>query len=185
VKLHPPSPPLSDGTVTLRELSPADAPAVATACRDPEIVRWTTEIPESYTEAHARDWIASTRTGWAKGAGQLAVTETETGAFAGAIGLFVREQWIAEIGYWVAAPFRGRGFATAALVLVADWAHSLGFVRVQLMIFPGNDASARVASKCGFVEEGVLRDYANQRGVVKDVSVWSRVGGKARPGGRV
>jgi RimJ/RimL family protein N-acetyltransferase len=75
----------------------------------------------------------------------------------------------------MAAPFRGRGFATRALGLVVDWGHSLGFVRLQLMMFPGNDASARVAAKSGFLEEGLLRAYAKQRGATKDVSIWSRV----------
>jgi hypothetical protein len=74
MKLHPPSHPLSDGTVTLREWRETDVPDVAVACRDPEIVRWTTQIPEDYTEDHARSWIASTPAGWAKGSAELAIT---------------------------------------------------------------------------------------------------------------
>jgi hypothetical protein len=42
VELRPPRPDLSDGTVVLRTLRPADMQDVAAACRDPEIVRWTT-----------------------------------------------------------------------------------------------------------------------------------------------
>jgi RimJ/RimL family protein N-acetyltransferase len=175
MKLRPPLPPLSDGTVTLRELTAADVPAVTAACRDPEIVRWTTEIPEDYTEEHARGWIESTRSGWEKGSAEFAITETATDAVAGAIGLVERKEWIAEIGYWVAVPFRGRGLATRALGLVAEWGHSLGFVRLQLTMLLGNDASARVAAKCGFVEEGVLHGYAKQRGAIRNVSMWSRV----------
>jgi RimJ/RimL family protein N-acetyltransferase len=175
MKLRPPVPPLSDGTVTLRELIAADVPVVTAACRDPEVVRWITEIPENYTEEHARGWIESARSGWEKGNAEFAIKETATDAFAGAIGLFERKEWIAEIGYWVAAGFRGGGLATRALGLVADWGHSLGFVRLQLTILPGNDASARVATKCGFVEEGLLHAYAKQRGAIGDVSMWSRV----------
>jgi RimJ/RimL family protein N-acetyltransferase len=175
MKLHPPIPPLSDGTVTLREWRATDVPDVAVACRDPEIVRWTTQVPEGYTEDHARGWIASTRAGWAKGSAELAITETGTDAVAGAVALIARESWVAEIGYWMAAPFRGRGLATRALGLVVDWGHGLGFVRLQLTTLPGNDASARVAAKAGFVEEGLLRAYANQRGAIKDILMWSRV----------
>ena len=175
MELQPPDPPLSDGVVTLREWALDDARDVTVACRDPEIVRWTSEIPEDYTEEHARSWIASTADGWAKGAAELAITEARTGALAGAIGLFVREPWIAEIGYWTAARFRGRGLATRALSLIADWAAGLGFVRLQLLVLPGNEASARVAAKAGFHEEGLLRSYAKQRGAITDVVVWSRV----------
>jgi RimJ/RimL family protein N-acetyltransferase len=42
-------------------------------------------------------------------------------------------------------------------------------------MFPGNDASARVATKCGFVEEGPLHAYAKQRGAIRDVCMWSHV----------
>lgn len=175
VTIDRPTPPLSDDVVRLRELTTADVPAVTAACRDPEIVRWTAEIPEDYREEQARAWIESTHEGWAKGNAEFAITEAESDAVAGAIGFFRREDWIAEIGYWIAAPFRGRGYATRALTLVSDWGFSLGFVRVQLMILPGNDASARVASKAGFIEEGLLHGYLNQRGSIRDAFMWSRV----------
>jgi RimJ/RimL family protein N-acetyltransferase len=175
MKVSPPAPPLSDGMVTLRPWTPGDVPEVTLACRDPEIVRWTTQIPEDYTEQHARSWIESTSAGWAKGNAEFAITETQTNVLAGAIGLFARESWVAEIGYWMAAPFRNRGLATRALALVSDWGHSLGFVRLQLMMLPGNEASARIAAKAGFNEEGLLRAYAKQRGAIRDVVMWSRV----------
>jgi RimJ/RimL family protein N-acetyltransferase len=43
----------------------------------------------------------------------------------------------------------------------------LEFVRLQLMMLPDNDGSARVAAKAGFVEEGLLRAYAKQRGAIR------------------
>ena len=136
-------------------------------------MRWTTEIPEDYTEEHARNWIASTPAGWKEGRAELAIMEK--GVFAGAIGLVARQEWVAEIGYWIAPAFRGRGIATRALELLSRWAEDVGFARLQLTIFPGNEASARVAAKAGYVEEGLLRAYANQRGEIKDALIWSRV----------
>ena len=158
----------------MRPWSPADVPAVAVACRDPEIVRWTTQIPEEYTEDDARAWIESTADGWPNGAAELAITDAESGEVVGAIGLVVREAGVARIGYWVAAPFRGRGLATRALRLMSDWADGLGFARLQLTVLEGNTASERVAAKAGFVEEGRHRAREDQRGVLRDVSVWAR-----------
>lgn len=175
MELQPPEPDLSDDAVVLRALRPEDVADVTAACRDPEIVRWTTEIPEGYTEEHARSWIASTREGWKKGTAELAIAERSTDVLAGAIGLVARQDWIAEIGYWIAPPFRNRGFATRALELISAWAEGLGFARLQLTILPGNEASALVAAKAGYVEEGTLRAYVNQRGEIKDASIWSRV----------
>jgi RimJ/RimL family protein N-acetyltransferase len=175
MELRPPKPDLSDAVVTLRELSAADVADVTTACQDPEIVRWTTEIPEDYTEEHARGWIASTRDGWREGRAELAIVDNATGGFAGAIGLVARQEWMAEIGYWIVPAFRNRGLASRALELLSAWAAEVGFARLQLTIFPGNEASARVAAKAGYVEEGLLRAYANQRGTIKDAFIWARV----------
>jgi RimJ/RimL family protein N-acetyltransferase len=86
-----------------------------------------------------------------------------------------RQEWIAEIGYWIAPHFRGRGIAGRALELISGWAEAVGFARLQLTIFPGNDASERVAERAGYAKEGLLRAYANQRGTLKDASIWSRV----------
>jgi RimJ/RimL family protein N-acetyltransferase len=173
VELRPPEPDLTDGVVTLRQLEPSYVTAITAACQDPEILRWTTEIPEGYTEEHARAWIASARDGWKEGRAELAITVE--GAFAGAIGLVSRHAWAAEIGYWVAPEFRRRSLATRALELISQWAEDVGFARLQLTMFPGNEASARVAEKAGFVEEGLLRAYANQRGTIRDARIWSRV----------
>jgi RimJ/RimL family protein N-acetyltransferase len=166
VELRPPDPDLTDGVVTLRQLDPADVAAITAACQDQEIVRWTTEIPEGYTEEHARGWVASARDGWKQGRAEFAIAVD--GRFAGAIGLVARQEWLAEIGYWVAADFRGRGVATRAVQLISRWAEDVGFARLQLTMFPGNKGSARVAEKAGFTQEGLLRAYASQRGTIKE-----------------
>jgi ribosomal-protein-alanine N-acetyltransferase len=82
---------------------------------------------------------------------------------------------VAEIGYWIAPTFRGRGLATRALELISTWAEDVSFARLQLTILPGNHSSARVAAKSGYAEEGVLRAWVNQRGTITDASIWSRV----------
>jgi RimJ/RimL family protein N-acetyltransferase len=174
VKVEPPDPPLADDRILLRGLRDADVRAVAAACRDGEIVRWTTQIPLDYTEENASQWIASTHDGWASGTADFAVVEHE-GRFVGAIGLVVREPWLGEIGYWTAAAQRGRGYTTRALKLVTTWGYALGLTRLQLTILVGNTASERVAAKAGYRREGTLRSYANQRGELRDVTLWARL----------
>ena len=68
-----------------------------------------------------------------------------------------REGRTAEVGYWVAAPARGRGIAAAATALLVDWAFDQGIERIQANVLAGNEASRRVLEAIGFVEEGVLR----------------------------
>jgi RimJ/RimL family protein N-acetyltransferase len=175
VKLHPPDPPLADERILLRVLRPDDVPAVAAACSDEEIARWTTQIPLGYTEENAVQWIASTSEEWADGSASLAVTERTSSAFVGAVGLVVKEPWLGEIGYWTAPAFRGRGYTTRALRLMTAWGYALGLVRLQLEILKGNAASERVAKKAGYRLEGTLRAYADQRGESRDVTLWARL----------
>lgn len=46
---------------TLRPLREADAPALADACNDPEIIKWCVGVPLSYTEETARGFIGYTQ----------------------------------------------------------------------------------------------------------------------------
>ena len=93
-----------------------------------------------------------------------------------------REAATAELGYIVARAARGRGVATAALDLLTDWALlELGLQRLELRISVGNTASKRVAERCGYVREGVLRSVYLKRGVREDIEVWSRLASDVRP----
>src|SRR5881397_2901615 len=84
--LTPPDPPLSDGVVTLRPWREEDAGAVAEACRDPDIVRWLDQVPQPYSRADARDYIAATAQNWRQGtAASFAVTDAATGEVLGSI----------------------------------------------------------------------------------------------------
>ena len=70
----------------------------------------------------------------------------------------------AEVGYWLSAQARGRGHATRAVRLICRWAFAaLGLERVELLAATGNPASQRVAERCGFEREAVLRSYLRGR----------------------
>ena len=57
----------------------------------------------------------------------------------------------AEMGYWLAEPFWGRGLTTRAVAATCDWAFD-GYkvVRIFALAFIHNTASMRVLEKCGF-----------------------------------
>src|SRR6478609_110225 len=58
--------------------------------------------------------------------------------------------------------------------LVARWAFSeLGLARLELTCGPDNEASQRVAARCGFVREGVLRSHIAFKGGRRDTVVFS------------
>jgi len=64
----------------------------------------------------------------------------------------------ADIGYCLAAAQEGRGLMTEALrAVLAFGFERLGLGRLYLRIDPDNAGSLRVAEKCGFLREGLLR----------------------------
>lgn len=65
------------------------------------------------------------------------------------------EQGRVEIGYGLAAPFRGRGLGTEAVRVLADWVAAQPGVRtVTASVEVGNEASRRLLERLGFVLVG-------------------------------
>jgi RimJ/RimL family protein N-acetyltransferase len=66
-----------------------------------------------------------------------------------------------EVGYFLRTDAWGKGIATRALTLVAQWLLGQpGVERVVLCTHPENLASQRVAERAGFVRDGVEAEYA-------------------------
>lgn len=64
-----------------------------------------------------------------------------------------------EIGYWLNPVFANNGFMSEAVNAVANEFFNMGFKRIVIKANPENIASCKVAEKCGFQREGVLRSY--------------------------
>jgi RimJ/RimL family protein N-acetyltransferase len=70
-----------------------------------------------------------------------------------------------EIGYWVRSSCAGQGFASEGAAALADMARrALGAVRLEIRSDARNAASRRVAEKCGFALEGILRRSRRDNG---------------------
>ena len=60
-----------------------------------------------------------------------------------------------EIGWWLARPFWGRGYATeAGAAAMRHVLETLGRPRVTAIVDPGNEASVRVVKRLGMHYEG-------------------------------
>ena len=60
-----------------------------------------------------------------------------------------------EVGYWIGRPYWGKGICTEALRKVIDYCFNVkGFTVLWGDYFPGNPASGKVMSKCGFRDTG-------------------------------
>lgn len=78
-------------------------------------------------------------------------------------------------GYWLLPSFWGKGLATRALGLVADYLFlSCGALRIQALVEPQNVPSMRVMEKCGFRNEGLLHSYyPTKTGKLLDVYMYA------------
>ena len=170
--------PLGDGDLLLRPFVVSDADAVAAACRDPEIPRWT-YMADGLTPAHARDWIKRAHDAQQRArALRLAIVDADDGTFLGQVGIgkLDWDQRVGEIFYWVVAGARGRGIAWRATCLLADWAFdALALARIEIIVNPHNEASLRAATAAGFTREGLLRSYQVFKGGRMDAVMFSRL----------
>ncbi len=170
----------------LRALVPADAASMREHADDADVARNLFDgFPRPYLQAHAEAWCRHEANSGTFGHVWGIVVD---GAVIGCIGLVPQAGWLrcnAEAGYWIGAAYRRRGIASDALRQVADWAFAAmpELTRITATIFVGNDASQGVASRCGFVREGLLRQSAIKDGEVIDRVLWAayRPTGAPRP----
>lgn len=179
-----PDPPLGSGALALRAWAATDVPAVVAACQDPLIARFAATVPSPYDEADARAWLASQDP--ARHAGsrvELAIVSVESDEPLGSIALSSVEPMHsrAMVSYWVVPEARGQGVAIEAVQLLAGWAlGQLGLMRLEMFIEPENVASQRVAERCGFVREGLLRSRWVSKGRRRDSVVYGLLSAQLR-----
>lgn len=160
--------------VELREFKTDDASLLQVYLNNPNVTRFlTSSIPQPYEKEDAEWWINEGSKG-----GIVRAIEYE-GVFIGAVGAN-RKQFehsrSAEIGYWLAESYWGKGIATAALSQLSAFIfESTDIVRLQAHVFEGNFPSARVLEKCGYRLEGVLQKAIFKRDVLMDASLYAAV----------
>jgi ribosomal-protein-alanine N-acetyltransferase len=167
----------------LRPYATGDVSELARLANDKLVTRWmTATFKYPYTVADAEEWIAK-------------VTREEpvntfvieaNGAFAGSVAILPHDGeglGVAEFGYWLGRAFWGRGIATEAARLLADYALTIrGLRRLESRVWEPNHASIRVLEKAGFVREALLRDGVIDRdGVVSNLLLYGRLASDPRP----
>jgi RimJ/RimL family protein N-acetyltransferase len=178
-----PSPPLADEVVLLRPWRESDVPTQLKAFSDPFFQRFSDWAPS--TEADARRCLAEYEHARHRGEQvQFALVEPrDHDVVVGGTSLnsIDRQQGQAAVGYWLAPEARGRGVASHAVRLMARWAfEELEVARLELTCGPDNDRSQRLAERCGFTREGVLRSHMPFKGGRRDTVLFSLLPGELR-----
>lgn len=132
-------------------------------------------LPYPYTEQDGKDYISA----------MLSADESQVFAFAitvdgkavGSIGAFRQgniHRQTAELGYYLAEEYWGRGIMTDAVTqLCRDVFAKSDIIRIFAEPFAHNAASCRVLEKAGFQYEGTLRSNAVKSGKVIDMKMYA------------
>lgn len=146
-------PRLPHGPVVLRSFEWRDADLVVTAAAD-DLIPQITTLPVSGSRRDAEEYIARQHSRLGSGVGySFAIADSRTDEAVGQIGLWLRDidEGRATTGYWIGSGYRRRGYLTAALRALTDWALTLDKVeRLQLFVEPWNEGSWRAAERCGY-----------------------------------
>jgi len=140
--------------LVLRPLRPSDAPDMVAGAGDLDVSRMLARVPHPYTEDDASTVIATSAAN-AIGRRGIVLAITLAGRLIGQIGL-TGIHWRNGVGYWLARPHWGKGYATEAVGAVVAYAFEelhLPFVRAG--VFADNPASLHVLAKLGFRRIGI------------------------------
>ena len=162
----------------LRKWRLSDAKDLAAALNNEKILNNLRDgLPFPYTEKDAADYITA----------MLSSDEDSTFAYAitiddravGSIGAFRQgniHRQTAELGYYLAEEYWGRGIMTDAVKQLCDYVFcNTDIIRIYAEPFAYNIGSCRVLEKAGFQYEGTLRNNAVKSGKVLDMKMYSRI----------
>jgi len=145
----------------LRDLRLSDARRFSMFVNDWDIARMTGSIPYPMPVLSAEVKILTMQSQRRRGLAYPYAITLDGQDIIGVMDLFRRsEEADYELGYWVARPFWGLGYAKeAAQALISEAVRSLGVSKIVAGVFADNPASMRVLRKIGFKTIGSEGDY--------------------------
>ena len=162
--------------VSIREWKIEDAPDLAAAFNNKKIHDNIRDgVPFPYTEKDAKEFIGAMLS--AKKDAQYAFAIVCDDKVIGSIGVFRKDnvhRLTAELGYYIAEPYWGKGITTEAVKLICDYVfENTDIVRIFAEPYATNTASCRVLEKSGFQFEGLLRQNAVKNGQMVDMKMYA------------
>jgi RimJ/RimL family protein N-acetyltransferase len=159
----------------VRRYAPGDGAAMFAAMlahRD-ELMRWMSWPSAHQAPADSESYVRRMHAEFAlRRTMPMGIWERDTHGYVGGTGFHAPDWQVpaAEIGYFLVAPARGRGYATEAVALLVRFAFDhLNVNRVHASCDAANAASAGVLRRAGLLDEGCRRAQArDHHGHVRD-----------------
>lgn len=161
----------------IRDWREEDAPSLAKYANNKEIWQNLRDaFPHPYYIEDAERFIAMTLQQKPTTIFAIAsATEEAIGGIGLTIGTDVH-RYTAELGYWLAETFWGKGIMSEAINKFTDYAFkNFKLHRIYAEMYAANLASVRVLEKAGYKFEGKLRAGAFKDGVILDQFLYAKV----------
>lgn len=175
-------PTLRHGLITLRPVQEDDIERIFQACQDPLIPRFTT-VPSPYTMTHAQFFVQEQEPARFASKSELLFVITQgyedEEKFCGLISFHSVSlgNHSAELGYWIAAPSRGKGVGSTAAKIITEYGfQTMGFKRIEALVDVDNEASKALLRSAGYELEGIMRQKVTRDdGRQIDMALFSKI----------
>ncbi|MDY6906559.1 MAG: GNAT family N-acetyltransferase [Thermodesulfobacteriota bacterium] len=168
------------GDFKIRGWKIEDAPSIAKYANNKKIwLNLRDAFPHPYGLPDAESFIDRAIKEHSKTFFAIATSQEAIGSIGIVIGKDVH-RFTAELGYWLAEPYWGKGIMTEAVKVITEYAiQDLGLYRISAEPYSINPSSAKVLEKAGYKFEGTLRSSVIKDGNVIDQHLFSYIGKKS------
>ncbi|MBY6187751.1 GNAT family N-acetyltransferase [Marinobacter hydrocarbonoclasticus] len=161
-------------SITVRRAELTDATALRTTIAAPECYGNTLQLPHPSLQMWQQRLAQLTPDQ------HLLVAETEQGQVVGNLMLAQmtnpRRRHVGEVGMAVMPEWQGKGVGSALLAAAIELAEQwLALTRIELDVYPDNQAALALYARFGFEQEGIARAAAFRDGALVDVVRMARV----------
>ena len=121
---------------------------------------WLPWCHPNYTIAETEAWLKTKPQRWNEGKEFGFSIRDRQGKIVGGCGIGIGSQsWYGNLGYWLRTGFTGKGYATAATKLLAEFGiRDLRLKRIEIVASVENCSSQKVAERAGAYKEGISRN---------------------------
>ncbi len=173
----PPMPRIKTERLLLRPFNLYDAKPYVRLISHPKVLH-DTDTPHDLSEQSTYEWINQHSSFWNNRQNVfLLITSLETREIVGAASLFIYSYHNkADLGYWIAYPHWGKGYATEAnKEMVSIAFDTLNLFRLEANHLLRNPTSGRVLTKLGFTQEGILRKGYLKDNIYEDLVLYGQL----------
>lgn len=161
-------------------LSERDVDSLVNYLNDITIYNNTLKIPKEYTRERGFWYLNFCKEKDEKyGKAMAFQIRTKEGEMIGSIellGIYDVNSHKEEIGYWLAAPFRGKGLMQKAINTFNEYVFkNYNYVRLEATVFVSNITSQHLLEKCNFNYEGTLKKAYFKDGKYIDAKLYALI----------